>query len=113
MTTELGRISLLLLKESFGDIVSDVGRYLTKYGPCTLADIFKGTNLEKEQVSFNHVLGSKFFISSLSLGAKVSLCAHPAPTGNSEDSREAVCCVQVGCRLCPVAPPISTLGAPG
>ena len=62
MSTELQRASLLLLKESFGDIVSDVGGYLTKYAPCTLADIFKGTNLEKEQASFNHVLGSKFFV---------------------------------------------------
>lgn len=50
MSNEEGRVGSLLLKESFGDIVGEVGSYLIKYGPRVLPDIVKAAEIEKEQV---------------------------------------------------------------
>lgn len=51
MSKEQTRVACLLLQESFGDLVEQVGCYLLKHGACPLDTIVKGTDLKQNQVA--------------------------------------------------------------
>lgn len=51
MSNEQTRVACLLLQETFGDLVEQVGCYLLKHGACSLDAIVKGTDLNQNQVA--------------------------------------------------------------
>ena len=50
MSNEEGRLAALLLRESFGEVVEEVGNYLFKNGPCSLLELKKNLTLQTLQV---------------------------------------------------------------
>ena len=52
MSNDEGRLASLLLRESFGEVIEEVGTYLLTHGPCALSEIKKNLDLQTLQVRF-------------------------------------------------------------